>query len=490
MVYNIQILPRNLQIIANHGDNLLQVLRIAGAAPEAPCGGNGTCGKCRATVNGKEVLTCKIRICEDLTVVLPEERDIPILTQSVAAEMLASQDHEDFLLAFDIGTTTLVCYLLGGKTGQQIACAGMANPQSVYGGDVISRIRAALEGNADHLTQLIRNALNRLTEMVCQESCVDPTKIRRVCVVGNPAMQQLFLGVDTANLAAVPFAPALTEARTTPCGTLLPLCPDADLMIIPNISGYIGADTMGCILSTGLYQAEEMTLLVDIGTNGEMVLGNRHGMITCATAAGPALEGANIHFGMRAAAGAIDHVWYDGEGFRCSVIGGGKATGICGSGLIDAVAAAMEAGLLNSRGRILSTDTHQNPRVIRLTEEVFLTQEDIRQVQLAKGAIAAGIRLMADQLGITLGDIRHVLLAGAFGSFLNPASACRIGLIPAELESRITAVGNAAGEGAKLLVRQDGLLELSQQLTKATRHLELASLPTFPRTFAQAMRLP
>lgn len=489
MTYQIRILPHNLQITANHGDNLLQVLRRAGAAPDAPCGGNRTCGKCRATVNGREVLTCQTTICEDLTVMLPEEEDLQILTDA-AAEKPARQIHEEFLLAFDIGTTTVVCYLLGGETGEQIACAGMANPQSVYGGDVISRIRAAQEGNAGHLTRLIRDVMTQLAEKVCQEGHADPKKIRKVCAVGNPAMQQLFLGMDTANLAAIPFAPALTQATTIPCGTLLPLCPDAELMIIPNISGYIGADTMGCILSTGLYQAEEITLLVDIGTNGEMVLGNRHGMITCATAAGPALEGANIRFGMRAAAGAIDHVCYDGETFRCSVIGGGKAKGICGSGLIDAVAAAMDAGLLNSRGRILSTNTHPDQRVIYLTPEVYLTQEDIRQVQLAKGAIAAGIRLMANRLGISLGDIRHVLLAGAFGSFLNPASACRIGLIPGELKSRITAVGNAAGEGAKLLVRQEGLLELCQQLTDATSHLELASLPNFPKVFAQAMRLP
>lgn len=199
------------------------------------------------------------------------------------------------------------------------------------------------------------------------------------------------------------------------------------------------------------------------------------------------MEGANIRFGMRGTEGAVDHVWAENGAFRCSVIGGGSPRGICGSGLIDAVAVSLELGLLNKRGRIQGSLERDGQRIIPLTEDLYLTQEDIRQVQLAKGAIRAGIQLMASKLGIGVGDIQRVLLAGAFGTFLNPASACRIGLLPEELGDRITAVGNAAGSGAKQLACDAGAMERCRELTGRIEFLELASLPQFPGTFARAM---
>jgi len=295
-------------------------------------------------------------------------------------------------------------------------------------------------------------------------------------------MQQLFLGISPENLAGVPFAPVLTEAKVIPCGDILPVCANADLLIIPDISGYIGADTMGCVLSTELYKKDEITLMVDIGTNGEMVLGNKDRMIACFTAAGPALEGANIRFGMRGTEGAIDHVWLEDGEIQCSVIGGGKALGICGSGLIDAIAVGLQMGLINKRGRIQNDD-----HIFRLTEDIYLTQDDIRQVQLAKAAIYAGIILMAKQLGLEIVRIQKIQLAGAFGTYLNPQNACRIGLLPEELLERIEPIGNAAGSGAKILACNRELLTLTQELTKRIKFLELAGLPEFSRTFAKAM---
>ena len=254
---------------------------------------------------------------------------------------------------------------------------------------------------------------------------------------------------------------------------------------MPDIGGFVGADTAACILATGMSEQEETTLLVDIGTNGEMVLGNRHRLVACSTAAGPALEGAGIRWGMRGSTGAIDHVWREDQQLRCSVIGGGEAIGICGSGLIDAAATALELGLLNSRGRVLNTE-----HTIPLQGEICLTQEDIRQLQLAKGAIAAGIRLMARQLGISPGNIDRVYLAGAFGTFLNPRSACKIGLLPPELDGKIRSVGNAAGSGAKILAAGEDALAQVQRIVDRTEFLELASLPDFNRYFAESMRFP
>lgn len=480
--HRVTVLPENRTIFASHGSNLLQLLQKHGLAPDAPCGGNGKCGKCRVVADGQEVLSCKLSVTRDLTVTIPKMQMLNVLQTGIAASGNFAPVKSGHLLAFDIGTTSVVCYLLSGETGAELATAGAANPQSAFGADVISRIQAALSGNLEQLTDSIRHCMCELTGEVCKKAGIRPHQIGIVSVVGNPAMQQLFLGIRPDNLAVVPFAPVLTEASVDPCGERLSLCPDALLLTVPDIGGFVGADTLGCVLATGICESEETTLLVDIGTNGELVLGNKDRMIACSTAAGPALEGANIRFGMRGCDGAIDHVWLENGSIQCSVIGGGKATGICGSGIIDAMAVALELGLLNKRGRIQNDD-----HTIHLIDGIFLTQEDIRQFQMAKGAIHAGILLMAKQLDISLSQIDRVLLAGAFGSHIKAASACRTGLLPPELADRIAAVGNAAGTGAKMLAKDGSLLKMSQQLIEQIEFLELAALPEFPKTFAKSM---
>ena len=464
------------------GSNLLQALNRAGIYLDAPCGGNGTCGKCSVMVNGTEVPACRTVVDRDVTVVLPKAAEHHILQDGIGFVHRMDPLHKGNLLAFDIGTTSVVCYLLDGKNGAELGKSSMLNPQAAFGADVISRIQAALRGDLQEMTNLIRKAMMKLVGNVCAESGVSAEEIGVVSVVGNPAMQQLFLGISPENLSRIPFAPVLTEAKVVPAKDFLPVCPNAQLLIIPDISGFVGADTIGCLLAAKLYEKEDITLLVDIGTNGEMVLGTQERMIACATAAGPALEGANIRFGMRGAEGAIDHVWLEEGNIRCSVIGGGEAKGICGSGLVDAVAVGLSLGLINQRGRIRTED-----HMLHLSETVCLTQEDIRQVQLAKGAICAGITLLAKQLGVEVGDIQRVQLAGAFGSFLDPRNACRIGLFPQELQDRIEILGNAAGAGAKLLTCDRKLLPFAEELAGKVEFLELASLQTFPKTFAKAM---
>lgn len=474
----LQLLPENRTLSVPQGENLLSVLRSVNLAPDAPCGGNGKCGKCRVLVDGREALACQTVVDRDMTVTLTPQNGLNVLQEGIEEAIAVAPEKQGQLLAFDIGTTSVVCFLLDGKTGAELGKSSMLNPQTAFGADVISRIQAAMRGELEALTRAIRQGMTELIHRLTDQ----PEQITLVSVVGNPAMQQLFLGLSPENLAGVPFAPVLTEAKTVSCENILPVCPNARLLIVPDISGYIGADTIGCVLATKLYQSEAVTLMVDIGTNGEMVLGNKDKMIACATAAGPALEGANIQFGMRGTEGAIDHVWLENGQVTCSVIGGRKAVGICGSGLIDAIAVGLELGLLNKRGRIQNEE-----HIFRLTEQVYLTQEDIRQVQLAKGAIYAGIYLMAKELGMKIADIQKVQLAGAFGSFLNAKSACRVGLLPEELLDRIEVVGNAAGSGAKLLACDDSLLPLSQSLTHEIRFLELASLGDFSKTFAKSM---
>lgn len=471
---------RNISVPA--GTKLLDALRENSIYLDAPCGGNGTCGKCKVLVDGVEMLACQTLVDRDMTVVLPQVNDLHIVQGNLYKKSDISRFQHGYLLAYDIGTTSVVCALLDEKNGETLAKSNMLNPQVAYGADVITRIQASAQGKLDTLTQLICHAMLDLLQTVCETASILPQQISRVSVVGNPAMQQLLLGIDPKNLSGVPFAPVLTKAETIPCESVLPACTKADLLIVPDIAGFVGADTVGCLLATTLYEKEEPTLLVDIGTNGEMVLGNKDRMIACATAAGPALEGANISCGMRASVGAIDHVWIENGKIAYSVIGGTAAQGICGSGLVDAVATGLELGWINKRGKILTKD-----HILKLTDTVCLTQEDIRQVQLAKGAIQAGISLLAVEMGVEIDAIQSVQLAGAFGSFVNPESACRIGLLPEPLLGRIEGVGNAALAGAKMLALDPTLLPLSQELTEKVEFMELASLPSFPKTFAKAM---
>jgi len=481
-VPKLRILPQNIEIAVSENRNLLEVFREVNMDLNAPCGGKGTCGKCRVTIDGRDALACQTAISRDMTVTVPGNAKLQILQTGIQGSTVIDPVKEGYLLAVDIGTTSVVCFLLDGANGKELAKSSMRNPQGSFGADVISRIQAALRGAMEQETRCIREGVQALIQEVCSEAGITPDKISVVAVVGNPAMQQLFLGILPQNLVEIPFAPVLTEARVISCERILPVCPGAQLLIVPNISGYIGADTLGCVLSTGLHENNEITLLVDVGTNGEMVLGSKDRMIACSTAAGPALEGANIRFGMCAAEGAIDHVWLKNGVIECSVIGSGEAKGICGSGLIDAIAVGLETGLLNSRGRIQNRE-----HVFFLTDTVYLTQEDVRQVQMAKGAIYAGVLLMAKQLQIEITDIHKILLAGAFGNYMNPESACRIGLLPEALLDRVEAVGNAAGSGAKILACDQKQLLLSQQLCERIEFLELAGLPEFSRTFARAM---
>lgn len=474
-MFKVTVLPEGRLLEARGGEKLLEVLR---GSVSAPCGGQGKCGKCRVAVDGEEKLACTAAVDRDMTVTLPEIFDQKILTQSPEASAPGAEGH---VLAMDIGTTTLVCSLLEGS-GRELAVAACPNPQAAYGADVVTRIREALEERMEELARLVRSALEELGLRCCREAGIQPQQVNIVSPVGNTCMRQLFLGLSPENLGKLPYSRAVTEPKRMPCAGFFPAFSEAELVVLPDIGPFVGTDTLGCILSSRIYEKEALTLLVDIGTNGELVLGNRERLVCCATAAGPALEGAGIRFGMTAAEGAIDRVWAEDGVLRCHVIGEGPARGICGSGIIDAAAAFLSLGLLDRRGRILNDE-----KKIFLTEEIFLTQEDIRQVQLAKGAISAGIQLLCRHFGITTEDIDQVILAGAFGSYMAPASACRIGLLPQVLSDRVIAGGNLALSGAKMLALDRGQLPLTQTIVAQTHHLNLSVDPAFPKIFAKRM---
>ena len=468
--YTVTFLPDELKLPVNEGTTLLQAQIDGGLRPDAPCGGKGTCGKCKVWVDGQEVLACQTPVDRDMVVTIPHGGGERILTQGLAASAQADGANR-YAIAFDIGTTTVVGYLLDGRTGAQLANASCMNPQAQFGADVISRIQHAMDGHGDELKNCIRQALASLTRETAKQARIDPAEITVGSIVGNTAMHHLLLGIDPRPLVTPPYMPAVYDAQELPAEGLLPI--SGTVRIAPNIAGFVGGDTVGCLVATRFDELEELTLMIDIGTNGEMVLGNRHHRIACSTAAGPAFEGAKISCGMRGAAGAVDHVWLQDGKVAFHVIGDGKAVGLCGSGLLDLVAVLLDTGDIEEAGRMPA-----GSYTLEGTE-VTLLQKDVREVQLAKSAIRAGIELLAEKLGRKVEDIERVDLAGAFGNYMNPASACRIGLIPPVLLERIVPIGNAAGEGSKACALSAREFAHSDALAKNTEFLELASMPQF-----------
>ena len=476
--YAVTFLPAGITVPVEPGTTLLQAERLAGLSPNAPCGGKGTCGKCKVTTRaGAIVLACQTIVDRDMTVTLPECSAAQILTGGIAVDC-APDGGDEYVLALDIGTTTVVAYLLSGKTGELLAQASTLNPQGQYGADVISRIQYVLEGGGKDMQGAILGALDALTGEVTRRAGIAPEQITRGAVVGNTAMHHLLLGIDPRPLITPPYMPKERQARELPAKGLLPI--SGTVRVLPNIAGFVGGDTVGCLVASRFDKRQELTLLIDIGTNGEMVLGNKDRALACSTAAGPAFEGAKISCGMRGAEGAVDHVFLRDGKVQYHVIGDKAPLGLCGSGLLDLVAVLLETGDMDETGRLEQGD-------YRLCDNVVLTQKDVREVQLAKAAIRAGIELMARHLGKPVESIEKVLLAGAFGNYLDPASACKIGMIPPVLLDRIQPIGNAAGAGAKLCALSAQEFTYGTRLARETEFLELAALPEFQDQYVDCL---
>lgn len=471
MQYTVVFHPENTSVAVEAGTTILQAQIFAGLRPDAPCGGKGSCGKCVVFVDGEKVLACHTSVERDMAVWTQSESLPNILTESFTVKTEADGT-DPYAMAFDIGTTTIVAYLLDGKSGNVLAEGSCVNPQCQYGADVISRIQYALDGNMAQLSACLRRAMEALFQSTCQKAGISAGAVTAAAIAGNTAMHHLLLGISPNSLVTPPYMPGVSEALT--------LDGHCRVRVLPNMAGFVGGDTVGCMVSTRFDALDELSLLIDIGTNGEMVLGSKRRRIACSTAAGPAFEGAKISCGMRGAEGAVDHVFVKNGKITYHVIGEGKALGLCGSGLLDLISVLLETGVLDASGYL-------EGKQYTLCENVDLTQKDVREVQLAKAAIRAGIELLAEQMGATVGDIQRVYLAGAFGNYLTPASACRIGMIPSVLEHRILPIGNAAGEGAKLCAISKKEFQYSKSLAATSEFLELAHLPQFQDRFVDAL---
>ncbi|MBQ6551403.1 MAG: DUF4445 domain-containing protein [Lachnospiraceae bacterium] len=415
--------------------------------------------------------------------------------------------------AVDIGTTTIVLYLLDQETGEVLATESMLNPQTEFGADVISRADYAVKHTPEALARAVRGAVNELLRKALDTAGAAKDDLFSVVIVGNTCMHHLFLGIDPRSLVLSPYVPSISEPlvlRASDYG--LETHKNAKLFLLPCIAGFVGADTSAVMVSCSADQLDALTLMIDIGTNGELVLSDGSRFAACSTAAGPAFEGAKITFGMRGAEGAVDHADIKNGALTYSVIGSGKPRGICGSGLLDLTAALLRAGILDETGRFQDPDElpeESLPLAGRLQDidglrsfviaeenetasgkRIYLSQKDIREVQLAKGAMAAGISLMLEHLGRKVTDIEKVLIAGAFGNYMSPKSACAIGLLPGVLLPRIEAVGNAAGTGAIMCAQSEPCFTRAREMASRTEFIELASNPAFQDRFVEELMFP
>jgi len=426
-------------------------------------------------------------------------------------------------VAVDIGSTTIACHLCDLIDGQVIVASGLMNPQIRFGEDLMSRVSYAMmnPGGDKEMTRAVREALNALISQVSAEAMIDRSEIVEAVIVGNPVMHHLFLGLDPVELGGAPFALATSDSLTLWANEVgIEMHPDARIYVLPCIAGHVGADAAAVILSEGPEKQDELTLIVDVGTNAEIVLGHSGRLLACSSPTGPAFEGAQISSGQRAAPGAIERVliepeskrarikvigcdlWSDDPGFA-EAVGADGVTGICGSGIIEAIAEMRMAGILDEDGAIGGPDAVGSDRIIadgrtwsyllydareaggRL---ISVTQTDVRAIQLGKAALYAGARLLMDQMGVD--RVERVVLAGAFGAHISPKHAMVLGMIPDCPLDKVSSAGNAAGTGARIALCNAGARREIEHLARQIEKVETAVEPKFQEHFVAAMAVP
>ena len=470
---------------------------------EKPCGGHGKCGKCKVIATGdlsplteaeRDILSadelarhvrlaCMTRALGDCAIITEAaEETAQIVTDGVLPEMEIQPTFSRYGVAMDIGTTTLAARLYD-AAGKCLADASCINPQQAWGADVVSRIEAALGGKATDLATAIRTALHSMLAELAEGAAIEAQEIDGVVITGNTVMLSLLTAQSVEPFSHAPFAAERLFGETLSAKELDLSCLRADTPVYlpPCISAFVGADATCAILATRLCKGST-AMLADIGTNGEMALWQGGKLTVCSTAAGPAFEGVGISMGMRGAVGAIDRVRVEDDWLQAHVIGDVTPIGICGSGLVDAVACLLDLDILDEGGYLeYDTFTIQAP--------VSITPKDIRMLQLAKSAICAGLVTLLRSEGITSADVSTLYISGGFGSYLNKDSASRIGLVPAGLAARSTTVGNAALAGAAMLLLHKDMATEAKSVVAGATTLDLATNPIFSDQYMSGMML-
>lgn len=543
---SVHFLPENTSASVGQGATILEAARQAGVLIEAPCNGAGHCAKCLVRLPADDlvnvvvhmdapaeagpdmVLACHTHVFGDITVETARRREtglqvhstgqavdvelLPYVTKSyrpatdrtavMAGERLLRLEHGDTTgaahgLVVDIGTTTLVAALVDLVTGTEAASASRLNPQSLHAQDVLSRIRFAADGGLDLLYRELINELNGMIAEVASRASVLTDRIYETIFSGNTCMLHLAACIDPSPLGRHPFNPVIRGGNHIAAVDIgLAIAPTGIVYLPPVISAYVGADISAGILASDLADLPGNSLFIDIGTNGELALACDGVLLASATAAGPAFEGMNISWGMRAAAGAVERVEVSPDGeLELGVIGGREPAGICGSGLMDLVAVLVEQGVILPNGKLDPGSGILSSRILkegagsafRLHGRVTLSQKDVRQVQLAKGAIRAGIELLLHGAGLKPSDLDRVLIAGSFGYHLRERSLISIGLLPPEAEGKVSFLGNTSRSGGEMLLLNHLLRPRLQNIVEHVRVVDLAGDPQFERAFMAAM---
>ena len=489
--HNIQLQPLGKIIQVNDQTPLIDVLHEFGI--EFPCGGKGTCGKCKVKLlNGDIEISDihqqkidKLGLSSDWRLACYSNctSDITLEIEQFNHLILADESDFDFNalagfgIAIDLGTTTLVAQLVDLSTSKVLAVETQLNPQVKFGADLISRIQAALDGHSTEMTRIIRASIGAMIELLLQKQ---PVAIDRISIVGNTVMQLIFSDCDITPLAEYPFKTDNLGKKTfqpKELGWNLEITDN--VQFFPSIGSFVGSDILAGIASTGIHTKEEYTALIDLGTNGEIVVGNKHQIVCASTAAGPAFEGTNISMGMRAVTGAVSSISLIDNQLISNVIGNVSPKGICGSALVDAVAIFRTQNLIGVFGEINSGET-----TISVNENVHLSQKDINEFQLAKAAIAAGLEILCKSISIQLSDIQNVYIAGGFGNYINIQHLVQTGMIELP-EVKIHKMGNTALIGAKMFLFSND--EIVNDILSITKHINLESDPNFQNIYVDKM---
>lgn len=476
---------------SEEGIPLLTILGKNGYNVYSPCGGRGLCGKCTVWVSGTgKVLSCRYYPVSDIEVILPGDDEAQILARQTEfledfqfrPEPSSFHSPSPYGVAVDLGTTTVALYFLNLIDGAIEKISTFLNPQMRFGADIISRITWCQENDTGlrDLQTVICASINSELETFLTERDLDTRDIEKIVVAGNTTMLHLLLGEDPVSIALAPFTPVFTE-RQVRRGVYsgLNINPDGQLITLPCLSAYVGADIIaGLAVLKPLYQNY---LFVDIGTNGEIALVAGDTVYACSAAAGPAFEGASLSCGMAAVRGAVSA--YSGDG-GITVIGNTEPEGICGSGIVDIVAYLLRKGIVDESGFL------KDSFVVYPGNNIMITRQDIREIQLAKSAIFSGIRILMKHAGIGFEDIEALFLAGGIGNYINIDSAIALGLLPSELKNRIFPVGNSAGIGAVQNLRSDEHEKRMLRILENSRYVELSDAQDFPEEFAVNMYFP
>jgi uncharacterized 2Fe-2S/4Fe-4S cluster protein (DUF4445 family) len=451
-----------------------------------PCTGACLFGKCKNKTCVRHLLKQRDAVRLDA--------EMNILTAGRLPDL--KSDKTGYGAAVDIGTTTVVAYLYDCGKAIQLGAASRINSQASLGVDVISRIKycSDFENGLQTLNSAIISDINSLLEELAKSQGISADDVRHIVVTGNTTMLHLFAGISPVSMGVLPFKPESLFGAYYDSGKLGLFAKHSKVYLMPCISAFVGGDITAAILASGLYKENELCALLDIGTNGEVALGSSDFLYVTSTAAGPAFEGAQISCGMAGVPGAINRVYPYNGAIEVTTIGDKPAQGICGSGLLDAVALMVSSGLVDETGRIDESEAMSRYIVesdgqpgIEIGPGIIITQKDIREIQTAKAAIAAGLEALLHHAGKTMEDISKIYLAGGFGNFMDPGSAIKVGLLPRQAVGSIRAIGNAAGTGAIMALLSDEYKQTCEEIAKTGRHVELGSNPVFFERYIENM---